>query len=302
MSGQVCYTLADLERWETAGAGLQPPARLAVIGDPVAHSRSPQMHNPALIERGIEAQYIRVQVPAGAVKEALRLFALGGFWGVNCTIPHKFEALEAVDEADGLARMLGAVNTVVMREGRTLGFNSDGPGFVAAVEEAFGRPLGGVRVLIFGAGGGAGQAVALQCAASGCARLRLINRSPKIEGLLSRLRSVNGALDVQGAVWEEAVIRRYVEESDLIVNATSLGLKEGDAAVLPREGLEARHLVFDMVYRAQGSTPLVQAAREAGAAACDGLPLLLHQGAVSFGHWFGLPVPLEAMRRGLEAA
>ena len=118
------FTFDDLTAWTAPLCTLSPPARLAVIGDPVGHSRSPQMHNPALLACGINAQYIRVQVPVGSVGQALRAFAIRGFLGVNVTIPHKFEALETVDVVDPLARRLGAVNTVAMRAGVLHGFNT----------------------------------------------------------------------------------------------------------------------------------------------------------------------------------
>lgn len=164
MTSKQVFTLDDLRHWEDIAPSLEPSARLAVIGDPIAHSRSPQMHNPALAARGMAAQYIRVHVPAGSVAEALDLFAAHEFVGVNCTIPHKFEALDAVDVVDDLARRLGAVNTVAIRDGRLHGHNSDGPGFLRSMEEAFGRTVSGLRVLIIGAGGGAGRAIAVQCA------------------------------------------------------------------------------------------------------------------------------------------
>jgi shikimate dehydrogenase len=111
-------TFDEFLNWDAVAGRFTPPARLAVIGDPISHSRSPQMHNPALKARGIEAQYIRVQVPQGRVAEAFRQFAKCGFLGVNITIPHKFEALSEVDEVDELAAALGAVNTLVIRDGR----------------------------------------------------------------------------------------------------------------------------------------------------------------------------------------
>ena len=151
-------TLDDLRAWNTVKDRFDPPARFAVIGDPIGHSRSPQMHNPALAAVGANAQYIRVQVPVGSVPEAFRLLSEAGFLGVNITIPHKFEALDSVDEVDPLAKQLGAVNTLVIRDGRMLGYNTDGPGFLRSVEEVFGVDLRGLRVLILGAGGGAGRA------------------------------------------------------------------------------------------------------------------------------------------------
>lgn len=300
MSARQVFTLDDLARWEQIGPELAPPGRLAVIGDPIAHSRSPQMMNAALGTRGIDAQYIRVRVPPGSVKEAFGLFAHHGFIGVNCTIPHKFEALEAMDEVDPLAMKLGAVNTVLIRSGKLTGFNSDGPGFLRSVEEVFGKSIRDLRVMILGAGGGAGRAVAVQCALEQCAGLMLANRTTgKAEPLAAECRNLSARTRVETCRWDGDALREALGRTDLIVNATPLGMKEDDTRLLDPSLLRDSHLVFDMVYRSHGETPLVIAAKAAGAKVCDGLTLLLHQGAISFGHWFGGPVPLEAMRAGL---
>ncbi len=294
----LCYSLADLDRWQDLEP-LDPPARLAVIGDPIAHSKSPQMHNPALQACGIAAQYVRVQVPAGRVAEAFRTFARQGFWGVNITIPHKFEALDAVDVLDPFARTLGAVNTVAIREGGRLhGYNSDGPGFLRSVEEAFGTSAAKLRVLILGAGGGAGRAVAVQCGLEGCPRLVLANRTrSKAEALAEELKTA------EVIEWNDQSLRAALPGVDLIVNGTSLGMKETDAPLLPAYALTSQHRVFDMVYRPGGKlTSLGEAAQQAGARYIDGATLLLHQGAISFEHWFQRPAPLAAMRAGLTAA
>ncbi len=280
-----------------------PPARLAVIGDPIGHSRSPQMHNPALQACGIDGQYIRVQVPVGHVAEAFRQFAACGFLGVNITIPHKFEALDAVDVLDPLARQLGAVNTLAIRDGKLHGYNSDGPGFFRSVKEAFGADIQDLRVLILGAGGGAGRAVAVQSALSGCQKLLLVNRSQaKAESVADEIRGLGCCPDVTVVPWDDGALSKRLASADLIVNATSLGMKPGDAKLLPGDALQARHLVFDMVYRADGETPLLADARLAGARTVDGLTLLLHQGAISFEHWFDRPAPLQVMREGLQKA
>lgn len=291
----------ELMDWD-AGR-FMPPARLAVIGDPIAHSRSPQMHNPALRACGIDAQYIRVQVPEGRVGEAFRQFAKCGFQGVNITIPHKFEALAEVDEVDELAAALGAVNTLVIRDGKLLGRNTDGPGFLRSVREAFGVEVRDLRVMILGAGGGAGRAVAVQCGLEKCPRLVLVNRSTgKAETVAREIRALDRCPEVCVIPWEEAAVAAAVAEADLVVNATSLGMKPGDATLVPAGALTAKHLVFDMVYRADGETPLLADARAAGAKVVDGLTLLLHQGAISFEHWFERPAPLGAMREGLQNA
>lgn len=298
------FHFTDIINWQPALRDLSPPARLAVIGDPIAHSKSPQMHNPALLARGIDAQYIRVLVPPGSVRRAFDAFASRGFIGINVTIPHKFEALESVDLVDDLARRLGAVNTVAMREDGLHGFNTDGPGFLRSIREAFGIDAGGLRVLILGAGGGAGRAVAVQCAIAGCPHVTLVNRTrEKAAALVSELSATEPAASVSDVPWEEAALRDVMPDVDLIVNGTSLGMKPEDGPLLPPGSLESRHLVFDMVYRAGGSpTALAREAIKAGAGYADGSTLLLHQGALSFEHWFGCPAPLDEMRAGLKSA
>jgi shikimate dehydrogenase len=297
-----------LQDWSAHAASFIPPARLAVIGDPISHSRSPQMHNPALQACGLDAQYIRVQVPVGSVAEAFRLFRENDFLGVNITIPHKFEALEAVDHLCPQARQLGAVNTLAIRDGQLYGYNTDGPGFLRAVREAFQADLRDLRILILGAGGGAGRAVAVQCAMQGCWRLVLANRTPaKVQQLAGELRQLSPqphpVKDISTIAWEDATLHRELDNIDLIVNATSLGMKPGDAQVVPGGSILPHHLVFDMVYRPDGSpTPLISEARLSGAKTTDGLNLLLHQGAISFEHWFQRPAPVEVMRRGLTLA
>lgn len=301
------YTLDDLRNWSDRAGALAPPARLAVIGDPIGHSRSPQMHNPALAACGIDAQYVRVQVPQGCVAEAFALFAQHGFLGVNITIPHKFEALEAVHHVDPLAKQLGAVNTLVIREGGQLhGYNTDGPGFLRSVREAFGVEVRDLRVLILGAGGGAGRAVAVQCAMEGCWRLVLANRTEAKAAVVAKeLRSLiaqpSPNRDISTVIWDDKHLYAELENIDLIVNATSVGMKLDDPPLLPPSGLLPHHLVLDMVYRPGGGAPLVQDARRAGGRAVDGLTLLLHQGAISFEHWFNRPAPVEVMRQGLQA-
>jgi shikimate dehydrogenase len=283
---------------------LTPLARLAVIGDPISHSKSPQMHNPALQACGIDAQYVRVQVPVGQVKEAFELFVKQGFIGVNITIPHKFEALDAVDVVDPLARQLGAVNTLAIRDGRLFGYNTDGPGFLRSVKEAFGMEVKDLRMLILGAGGGAGRAVAVQSVLTGCRSLTLENRTEsKLEPLLAELRSLTKeTIELKTCTLEHGNLARRLPGIDLIVNATSVGMKAEDLPLLPAGSLEKRHLVYDMVYRASGPTDLIQQAEAAGAKYADGMCLLLHQGAISFEHWFDRPAPLEAMRAGLMSA
>lgn len=286
-----------------AAAHLTPPARLSVFGDPVAHSLSPQMHNPALAACGIDAQYIRLQVAGPDFLKALRAIRDLGFIGTNVTIPHKFTALDSVDEIDPAARRLGAVNTITFRpDGTAFGQNSDGPGFVRAVKEEFGADLKDLRILLLGAGGGAGGAVAVQSALEGCRQLTLTNRTEsKAAAVAHTLRDLLPGNRCRTLPWTSEALTTALPEIDLIINGTSLGMSPEDPALLPTGALTDRHLVYDMVYKPL-VTPLLAAARDAGARAINGLPMLLWQGVQSFEWWFQRPAPIEAMRAGLEAA
>lgn len=296
------YTLPDLQAWESVTAEENPPLRLAVIGDPVAHSASPQMHNAALAACGIDVRYCRLHIRPDELQEALRLLPEKRFLGINCTIPHKAGVLAAVDEADDGARAAGGVNTVVVgADGRLRGASTDGPGLARAVREQFGIELSAVRVLVLGAGGGAGRAVAMQCALSGAPHLTLLNRSvEKLQPLQEAIGTLYPRELLSIAPWEEATLSAALEASDLVVNCSALGMQPGDASPIPASLLSPRHLLYDTIYTA-GQTPLMLAAEAAGARSANGLSMLLHQGALSFEIWFQRPAPLEVMRAALVA-
>jgi shikimate dehydrogenase len=300
-SDPILFTATDLDRWEETGGRLTPPARLAVIGDPVAHSLSPEMHNAALRACGIEAQYVRLHLHPDEFRPALPKLKTLRLIGCNCTIPHKFMALDSVDEVHPAARRVGAVNTLIFREdGTVLGRNSDAPGFVRTVREEFGCDVRDLRILVSGAGGGAGAAVATVCAMEGCRELLLTNRTrEKAEYVAASLSGLPGGGVAAVVSWTDEALAAALPRVDLIVNCTSLGMNHGDARVVPHRFLESRHLVFDMVYQPL-VTPLVAAARNAGARGINGIPMLLWQGVYSFEWWFHRAAPVDAMRSGLS--
>ncbi len=286
-------------------AGVRSPLRLAVFGDPVAHSVSPPIQNAALLARGIDARYTRIHVRPQELAEALTLVASAGFIGVNLTIPHKTAVLPLLDAVDAHAARLGAVNTVrVEADGSLRGFNTDGPGFVRAVRAEFGVELRGQRVLILGAAGGAGRALTTQCMLEGCRRVVLVNRTPeRARDLATELaiRFPESGCELENVPWQEAASADLLASVDLVVNASSIGLREGDVSPLPISAIPPSLRVFDTVYRALGQpTPLLAASREAGASAVGGLSLLLHQGALSFEFWFGGVAPFDAMKKALS--
>lgn len=303
VSDPILFTAADLDCWAETGGRLAPPARLAVIGDPVAHSLSPEMHNPGIAACGIAARYVRLHLRPDEFCAALPKLRDLGFIGCNCTIPHKFMALEAVDEVHPDARRVGAVNTLIFRpDGTIFGRNSDAPGFLRTVREEFGREVKDLRILVPGAGGGAGAAVATVCAMEGCRELLLTNRTlSKAETVAASLQDLPGGRVTSCVPFTGGALAGVLPRVDLIVNCTSLGMNAGDPEVVPHALLQPHHMVYDMVYKPL-LTPLVAAARAAGARAINGIPMLLWQGVYSFEWWFNRPAPVEIMRRGLEEA
>ncbi|MFZ9941139.1 MAG: shikimate dehydrogenase [Luteolibacter sp.] len=293
------YTLDDLSSSDLLDDGCTKPARLAVIGWPIAHSASPMMHQAALDAYGIDCRYIRVEVPMGSVSEAFQRMRSLGFIGVNVTVPHKFDALALCDVKDPLAEALGAVNTVKFDAKGLMGFNTDGPGFVSAIERDFSVRLADLKVLIVGAGGGAGQAIATQCILSGVRHLVLVNRSvDKIAALQAKLQLFARDAKIIVSGLNDPHLSELSQQCDFIVNTSSVGLKSDDPCVLPATCLMKNHMVYDTIYK-PAVTPLISQARSLGCRTSNGLSMLLGQGALAFQHWFPETDPLPLMRQAL---
>lgn len=303
------YTPDDLANWKACCDEAGAPLKLAVLGWPAAHSLSPVFQNAALAHLGRPERYVRIEAAPERLAETVAAMRAAGFTGANATIPHKQAALALCDEAEPLAKEIGAVNTLDFRGGSTAGYNTDAPAFSRVVRDEFGLDLRDLRVLILGAGGGAGMAFACQCAAETCERLVLVNRSfEKARELAKRLAPRFGGAKVDGPAaritarqWRDDILREELETIDLIVNATPLGLRRTDPSPLHDSLISPHHLVFDSVY-GKGRTPFTEAARRAGARAVDGLPLLVEQGALAFEIWFETEAPRRVMREALRAA
>jgi len=270
---------------------------VGVLGDPVAHSRSPAMHNAAFRALGLDWCYVPLHVAPAQIEAALRGLVALGFVGANVTIPHKEAAARLADELTPAAAAIGAVNTLtVLPGGRLRGDNTDAGGTLAALREA-GVEVAGQCAVVLGAGGSA-RAVAYALAAGG-AHVVLANRTPERAAALAaglqphvagRLEAV--ALANAGAL--EAALAR----ARLLVNATSVGLHPGpDLSPLPEGvGLHPGLAVLDLVY-APRQTRLLRQAADAGCKTVEGLRVLVHQGALSFALWTGRPAPLDVMWR-----
>jgi len=300
------YTFADLEDWRKAGRGAKPPVRLGLFGQPVAHSLSPQMQNAALKESAIAMQYARFEIAPEELQPALELLSKLDFVGANLTVPHKIAALGLVPDVDDSARQIGAINTIKCVKGKLQGFNTDGRGFSRAIREEFSVDLRDLRILVLGAGGAA-RAIAWQCAKEVCERLVIANRdADKAAMLVDQLRPFFTGPRVLGPVarlqsieLDDAALRFQIANTDLVVNATQLGLNRHDALPLPVRLLAPHLMIYDTVYSSR-PTAFVSGAIDAGARAANGLSMLLHQGALAFEIWFDQAAPLAAMRKALQ--
>jgi shikimate dehydrogenase len=278
--------------------------RVALLGHPVGHSRSPAMHNAAFRELGLDWRYEAVDVEPERFGEVLRSLPDEGFVGANVTIPHKLRALEAADDPTEVARIVGAANTLSFAGGRVRADNTDVEGFLAALREQLPAAPAGMRALVLGAGGAA-RAVVYALLSAGTDSVQVWNRHPE------RAREL--VADLAPAARNTA-LQSATEPSpssiDLLVNATSLGMIDSHAGPGPREGdeffkavpltadeLDDRLTVVDLVYR-HDRTQLVRAASALGLRCIDGFDVLVHQGAASFRIWTGLQAPLGAMRSG----
>jgi shikimate dehydrogenase len=300
MMKPVCK-LSDLASRDLLDAGASKSARLAVLGWPIAHSASPQMHQAALDAHGIDARYIRLEVEPGKIPEAFARMRDLDFIGCNVTVPHKLAAMENC-APDHDAALLGAVNTIRFDENAVMGFNTDGPGFESAIDEDFQLSLHGGKVAVVGAGGGAGQAIATQCVISGVAKLVMVNRTvSKLDQLVRLFPRIRNDLDLVAISFDDPSLADEIRACDLIVNTSSVGLKPGDPSILRVACLKPEHHVFDTIYQPP-VTPLLALAMEAGCRTSNGRSMLLHQGALAFQRWFPQSDPaavLAAMRAAL---
>ena len=260
---------------------------LGVAGWPVAHSRSPEMHNAALAELGLDWLYVALPLPPELFAETARALAASGYRGINVTLPHKQAAHDLAHERTPAAAAIGAANTLTYEDGRIEADNTDAGGFL----DALGTDPAGLRCLILGAGGSA-RAVAWALREAGAAEVSIWNRTAA--------RAAGLATDLS---------LRYVERpenADLIVNCTSVGLnaqgEEGEAvAAVAIEGVRPPATFFDLVY-GSGPTPLARWAERGGARVLDGREMLVRQGARSLERWTGSAAPVVAMRAALGNA
>lgn len=297
-------TPADLATWRHDGTAL------AVLGFPIAHSISPQLHHAALEVMAHEDtryatwRYVRFEVRPEELAATLPRLHAAGFHGLNLTIPHKVLATSLVERIDPAAAPMGAVNTLRRTATGYEGFNTDGYGLATAVRETLGRSFNGAHVLLLGAGGAA-RAAAVQVLQDGCASLHIGNRSrerlDELLGLIQRAVAGTLAAAIPCSGFDLANPPGDLPADAIVVNGTSAGMS-GDATVpFDLARLRGTPVVYDMVYK-PAVTPLLASATRLGLLNANGLSMLVHQAARALEHWTGRSVPAAPMHAAASAA
>jgi shikimate dehydrogenase len=266
---------------------------MALVGDPVAHSVSPAMHNAAFQAVGLNYVYLSFQVPPAALSQAITVIRGPVFRGANITIPHKTAVLPLLDDIDPHARRIGAVNTIVNDNGKLTGHNTDAQGFLAALRSSGFEPKG-EKVAVLGSGGAARAIVfALRDAE---ATVAIVNRSPEA--------AISLAQETGASAFElsDAGLRSAMEGASLFVNATNVGMSpDVNSSPLPAHFLTPGLVVFDTVYRPR-QTRLLKEAEASGCKPIGGLEMLVEQGALAFELWTGQNAPRQVMLQAADEA
>jgi shikimate dehydrogenase len=258
-----------------------------VIGSPVRHSLSPAIFEAAFEVTGLDWTYLAFEVGPETLPAAVGAVAALGVAGLSVTMPHKAAIVPLLDEVSATAGLLDAVNCVSWRDGRLIGDNTDGAGFLAALS-ATAIPLDGARVVVIG-GGGAARAIAHALGGAGVAQVTVMNRTESRAAAVAALAGPSGRVGTPSEI----------SSADVVINATSVGMAPGGGLPLDPDLLHAGQVVVDAVYHPV-HTELLQAAAARGARAVDGVGMLVGQAGIAFERWTGLAPPLDAMRAAAD--
>ena len=273
---------------------------IGIIGDPIKHSRSPQIHNAAITALGLDYVYVPFHVQPDDLGAAIEGFKATNVVGINVTIPHKQNVISYLDEISREATLIGAVNTLIFKDGGIIGENTDAPGFLQAMEEeGLDVPQGGSAVII-GAGGSA-RAVVVALALAGIRTICIANRTVSRAIALATDLSEQTDASIYGIGLDDPKLSNAVGTSQLIVNTASTSMDVSHPLLIDPEWLEPQSIVYDIVYTPP-ETRLLQAAAEKDCHTIGGLGMLVHQGAIAFERWTGVNPPVETMRQALQGA
>jgi len=273
---------------------------VGVIGDPVQHSRSPQMHNAAIVERKLDYVYVPFHVRSGELREAIEGFKALNVLGVNVTIPHKQTVMSILDDVSHEATLIGAANTLIFCDGRVSGDNTDAQGFLRAMtEEGIDIPVGGSAVVL--GAGGAARAVIVSLEPSHLALITIANRTEWKAIQFEKDLATISETEISAVDLASNQLNLAIRSADLLVNTTSVCMQETDQLLIDPDFLNPGTVVYEIVYTPP-ETPLLRVAREKGCQTIGGIGMLVHQGAIAFEKWIGIVPNVETMRIALKQA
>lgn len=274
---------------------------MGVIGNPIEHSISPQLHNTVSSLLGVDYVYVPFRVEKEVLGDAVKGLKALGFVGFNITVPFKNDVLEFLDEVTDEVKLIGAANTVKIQNGKLYGFNTDTEGFARAFQEETGTGFRGKRITILGAGGAA-RGIAVKVALEGAAVVSIINRTVAKAYEIAEIINKNIGIPAAGYANEESTVADVIEKSDIIINTTSIGMHPQvdecpvDGAVV----FSPRQIVYDAIYNPV-QTALLKKAERDGSKAVNGLGMLFYQGIYAYEIWTGIKVKDEIIQSAYEA-
>lgn len=279
---------------------------IGVIGSPISHSRSPQMHNAAISKACLDYVYVPFHVKADAIENAINGFKALNVVGINVTIPHKQSVMPFLTSISREAELIGAVNTLTFSDGEIHGENTDAPGFIKAMEEVGASPPKDKDVVVIGAGGSA-RAIVVALTLTGAKKVTIANRTEaKAIALAEELSDkINTNNETDGHITQligmgltDARLSYAVSESTLIVNTTSATMDNTHPLLIDQNWIQSSTTVYDIVYTPPMTTLLI-AASNRGCTIVGGIGMLVHQGAIAFERWTGVKPCVDTMRAAL---
>lgn len=271
-----------------------------LLGSPVAHSVSPQMHNEAFRYHGLDCIYLAFDVAPERFESAVDGLIAVNAIGWNCTMPHKRRMFERADVLSEEAELIGAVNTIVQKDGVLTGYNTDGKGYMTAVRDA-GYDIAGKKMTILGTGGAAASVI-VQAALEGAPQIDILARKGDswnaVEKVAERVNSRTSCRTAMYELRDEAQMKKSIGESGILVNASSVGMSPHEDGCLVPDGsfLHPELIVSDVIYEPR-KTKLLRMAESVGCPVCNGMYMLLYQGVYAFELWTGLPMPVELVKK-----
>ena len=270
-----------------------------LIGYPLKHSRSPQIHNSAFRKLGLDLVYLAFEIEDGKIREALNAMITFNVKGFNVTMPHKKNIVQLLDEVSEDAKIIGSVNTVKNEKGKLIGYNTDGSGLVKAIEAA-GVDYKGKKIVILGSGGAA-RAVAIQLAFDGAAEIVMANRTfSKAEEIMATINEKIPTSKGKAIEMDEEIIKEELKDAAIVINCTPVGMKS-TIDQSPINNVDTFHkglFVIDIIYDPL-KTKLIYIAEEAGCKTMNGIDMLIYQGALAFKIWTEQDMPIEYIKEVL---